>query len=113
MNLQLIEKIDTLREDIKNSSEYLELEKATFDMENDSEIQFLCYKKDMLILEYEDALKIYDKNSKEILLINKKMSEIIKEINSKEKVIRYNDALKKYNDILDCINKEVFGVIND
>ncbi len=113
MNLELIEKIDTLREDIKNSSEYLELEKATFDMENDSEIQLLCYKKDMLILEYEDALKIYDKNSKEILLINKKMSEIIKEINSKEKVIRYNDALKKYNDILDCINKEVFGVIND
>lgn len=113
MNLELIEKIDRLREDIKNSSEYLELEKATFDMENDSEIQLLCYKKDMLILEYEDALKIYDKNSKEILLINKKMSEIIKEINSKEKVIRYNGALKKYNDILDCINKEVFGVIND
>ncbi len=113
MNLELIKKIDKLREDIKQSSEYLELEKATFEMENDSEIQLLCYKKDMLILEYEDSSKIYDKNSKEILLINRKISEIIKEINSKEKVINYNEALKKYNEILDTINKEVFGVIND
>lgn len=113
MNLELLNKIDSLKKDVKESNEFKNLEIATKEMENDEEIQLLCYKKDMIILEYEDASKIYDKNSSELLNIKKKLADIMNEINSKEKVIKYNKALNEYNKILEYINKEIFGVIND
>ncbi len=113
MNLELLNKIDKLKEDVKESNEYKNLEIATKEMENDEEIQLLCYKKDMIILEYEDATKIYKKNSEELLDIQKKLANIMEVINSKEKVIQYNNALNEYNKLLEYINKEVFGVIND
>lgn len=110
MNFELLDKVYLLKESMINSDEYKELKKAELMMENDEEVQLLAYKKDMLIVEMEDKLKIYKKDDPEILKINKDIATIIEKMSQIESVKKYNEAYKKYSEIIDYINKEIFSI---
>lgn len=98
-----------LKEELKKSKEYKQLKQFEKELENNKDIQLLVYKKDMLIVKLEDILKYKDKNSVEVLMIQKEINDCLTKINSFEIVKKYNKALSEFNALLDKINKEILS----
>ena len=109
MNEVVSELTYKLKEELKNSNEYKQLKQFEKELENNKDIQLLVYKKDMLIVKLEDILKYKDKNSVEVLMIQKEMNDCLTKINSFEIVKKYNKALSEFNALLDKINKEILS----
>lgn len=109
MNEVVSELTYKLKEELKNSIEYKQLKQFEKELENNKDIQLLVYKKDMLIVKLEDILKYKDKNSVEVLMIQKEINDCLTNINSFEIVKKYNKALNEYNALLDKINKEILS----
>lgn len=109
MNEVVSELTYKLKEELKNSIEYKQLKQFEKELENDKDIQLLVYKKDMLIVKLEDILKYKDKNSVEVLMIQKEINDCLTKINSFEIVKKYNKALSEFNALLDKINKEILS----
>ena len=109
MNEVVSELTYKLKEELKNSIEYKQLKQFEKELENNKDIQLLVYKKDMLIVKLEDILKYKDKNSIEVLMIQKEINDCLTKINSFEIVKKYNKALSEFNALLDKINKEILS----
>ena len=109
MNEVVSELTYKLKEELKNSIEYKQLKQFEKELENNKDIQLLVYKKDMLIVKLEDILKYKDKNSVEVLMIQKEINDCLTKINSFEIVKKYNKALSEFNALLDQINKEILS----
>lgn len=109
MNEVVSELTYKLKEELKNSIEYKQLKQFEKELENNKDIQLLVYKKDMLIVKLEDILKYKDKNSVEVLMIQKEINDCLSKINSFEIVKKYNKALSEFNALLDKINKEILS----
>lgn len=109
MNEVVSELTYKLKEELKNSIEYKQLKQFEKELENNKDIQMLVYKKDMLIVKLEDILKYKDKNSVEVLMIQKEINDCLTKINSFEVVKKYNKALSEFNALLDKINKEILS----
>ena len=109
MNEVVSELTYKLKEELKNSIEYKQLKQFEKELENDKDIQLLVYKKDMLIVKLEDILKYKDKNSVEVLMIQKEINDCLTKISSFEIVKKYNKALSEFNALLDKINKEILS----
>ena len=109
MNEVVSELTYKLKEELKNSIEYKQLKQFEKELENNKDIQLLVYKKDMLIVKLEDILKYIDKNSVEVLMIQKEINDCLSKINSFEIVKKYNKALSEFNALLDKINKEILS----
>ena len=109
MNEVVSELTYKLKEELKNSIEYKQLKQFEKELENNKDIQLLVYKKDMLIVKLEDILKYKDKNSVEVLMIQKEINDCLAKINSFEIVKKYNKALSEFNALLDKINKEILS----
>ena len=109
MNEVVSELTYKLKEELKNSIEYKQLKQFEKELENNKDIQLLVYKKDMLIVKLEDILKYKDKNSVEVLMIQKEINDFLTKINSFEIVQKYNKALSEFNALLDKINKEILS----
>ncbi len=109
MNEVVSELTYKLKEELKKSKEYKQLKQFEKELENNKDIQLLVYKKDMLIVKLEDTLKYKDKNSVEVLMIQKEINDCLTKINSFEIVKKYNKALSEFNALLDKINKEILS----
>ena len=109
MNEVVSELTYKLKEELKKSKEYEQLKQFEKELENNKDIQLLVYKKDMLIVKLEDILKYKDKNSVEVLMIQKEINDCLTKINSFEIVKKYNKALSEFNALLDKINKEILS----
>ena len=109
MNEVVSELTYKLKEELKKSKEYKQLKQFEKELENNKDIQLLVYKKDMLIVKLEDILKYKDKNSVEVLMIQKEINDCLTKINSFEVVKKYNKALSEFNALLDKINKEILS----
>ena len=109
MNEVVSELTYKLKEELKNSKEYKQLKQFEKELENNKDIQLLVYKKDMLIVKLEDIFKYKDKNSFEVLMIQKEINDCLTKINSFEIVKKYNKALSEFNALLDKINKEILS----
>lgn len=109
MNEVVSELTYKLKEELKKSIEYKQLKQFEKELENNKDIQLLVYKKDMLIVKLEDILKYKDKNSVEVLMIQKEINDCLTKINSFEIVKKYNKALSEFNALLDKINKEILS----
>ena len=90
MNLRQIELINILSEKIKESDVYKEYLNSEKEIENSEEVALLSYKKDMALVQYEDALRHFDKNSKEVLEASRHVSKAIFALNNHELVVKYN-----------------------
>ena len=109
MNEVVSELTYKLKEELKKSKEYKQLKQFEKELENNKDIQLLVYKKDMLIVKLEDILKYKDKNSVEVLMIQKEINDCLTKINSFEIVKKYNKALSEFNALLDKINKKILS----
>ena len=92
----------------KKTDEYKALLNAEKLMEESDEVSLLAYKKDMVIVEFEDALKHYGKNSPEALLIEKKLAEATFLLNSHPLVVDYKTKLNTLNKLYKQIEKVLF-----
>lgn len=108
MDLELIEKIDKLNNDIKNSKEYKEFLKAKNDLENNEDAIRLSIKKDNLIMDLESLIKLNQRNSSEYLKTQMEIKEINDSIKNLEVSKIYKEKENKLNEIIEYINKEIF-----
>lgn len=113
MELETLELINKLGNDIKSTQIYINFKAISDKVESSDEIKILSYKKDLAIMEYEDALNHYGKNSEETLKASKNMSEAIYKLNSHPLVKEYNIKLSLLNALLKEVDKELFGEIYD
>ena len=113
MNEELLNQISILKENIVNSYEYRNLLKAEKEMEQSNEVMILSYKKDMAIVDYEDALKHYSRNSIEVLKAEKILSEAAYNLNQHPLVKSYKENLDKLNQLYEEIDKIIFTGIKD
>lgn len=109
MDLELYQNLETLKKLIKVSKEYKELEESENELNSIDIIKVLSYKKDIAILEYEDAVKYFGKNSKEAFKCRKKLKIAINELNNHPVVIEYKEKYEILNSMLLEINSELFN----
>lgn len=109
MNEELLNSVYVLKEAIRSSLEYKSFVKANEILESSDEVKLLSYKKDMAIVDYEDALKHYNKNSIEVLNSEKNLSQAIRNLNNHQLVKEYNKAYFQLKAIYEKINRELFG----
>ena len=108
MDLELIEMIDKLNNDIKNSKEYKEFLIAKNDLENNEDAIRLSIKKDNLIMDLESLIKLNQRNSSEYLKTQIEIKEINDSIKNLEVSKIYKEKENKLNEIIEYINKEIF-----
>lgn len=113
MEIKIINDILELKSEIVNSSEYKEFKIAEEKLENDEEVAILSYKKDMAIVNYEDTLKHFRKDSPEALISKENLDKIIRIMNSHPIVKEYNSKLTQLNLLLNEVEELVMGDIND
>lgn len=113
MDSELLIKCSLLNELIHDSIEYKEYIEMENKINNNEELMRLAYKKDLIIMEYEDAINHYDRNSKEVLSINIKLKEVMDNINKIEDVKIYYEKLNNLNKLYDEIDNKLFNFIKD
>lgn len=109
MNEKLLDDLIELKECILNSLEYKDVILKNKMLEESDDVKILSYKKDMAILNYEDSLKHYPKNSLEVLNEEKNMAKAIYNLNNHKLVKEYNEAFAKLSNIYKDINFELFS----
>ena len=108
MDENLINLLSELRDLLKETDEYKSLIAAEKTMENSDEVMVLSYKKDMALVHYEDTLKHYPKNSKEVLESEKNLAETVYNLNNHELVKDYKTKLNAYNKLLEDVKNRIF-----
>lgn len=112
MNQVLLEKLNNLKEEIENSPEVQELNKLNALLENDEEVMKLCYRKDVAVTNYEDALKHFGENSQETLNAQKLLHEAKLNLDNNELVKKYNKQYIIVREMYDRINEVIFNPFN-
>ena len=112
MNQSLLEKASKLKEEIDSLPEVQELERLNKLLNDDEDVMRLCYKKDMCVTKYEDALRHFGDNSDETLMAQKALHQAKLELDENALVKQYNEQYKKVRKIYDRINEEIFNPLN-
>ena len=112
MNQSLLEKASKLKEEIDSLPEVQELERLNKLLNDDEDVMRLCYKKDMCVTKYEDALRHFGDNSDETLRVQKALHQAKLELDENPLVKQYNEQYKKVRKIYDRINEEIFNPFN-
>lgn len=110
MNQELYDKVEALKKEIDNSPEVKELNRLNSLLEKDEDVMRLCYKKDMAVLAYEDALKHFGEQSVELEKAQKALAQAKLELDLNPLVKEYNKQFKIVNSMYDKINKEIFNI---
>lgn len=112
MNQSLLEIASKLKEEIDSLPEIQELERLNKLLNDDEDVMRLCYKKDMCVTKYEDALRHFGDNSDETLRAQKALHQAKLELDENPLVKQYNEQYKKVRKIYDRINEEIFNPFN-
>lgn len=112
MNQSLLEIASKLKEEINSLPEVQELERLNKLLNDDEDVMRLCYKKDMCVTKYEDALRHFGDNSDETLRAQKALHQAKLELDENPLVKQYNEQYKKVRKIYDRINEEIFNPFN-
>ena len=112
MNQSLLEKASKLKEEIDSLPEVQELERLNKLLNDDEDVMRLCYKKDMCVTKYEDALRHFGDKSDETLKAQKALHQAKLELDENPLVKQYNEQYKKVRRIYDRINEEIFNPFN-
>ena len=112
MNEKLLEKVSKLKNEIDSSLEVIELERLNKLLNENEEVMKLCYRKDVCITKYEDAIRIFGQNSKEASNAQKELHQAKLDLDNNELVKQYNEQYKKVRKMYDKINEEIFNPFN-
>lgn len=110
MDEKLFNSLRNLKLSIDNDPRVVLLNNLEEEMNKNEEVMLLSYKKDMLCLKFEDALKIYPSDSKKVREIQHLLYEAKLALDTHELVTKYNKAYcevkKMYQEINDLIFKD-------
>ena len=109
MNIELINSLTKLKEAINNDPRVLKLNELDNKLNNDEEVMRLSYKKDMASVSYEDALKHFPENSKEVRDAQRRLHEAKLNLDNNELVKKYNQAYKEVRLMYEMINESLFA----
>ena len=112
MNQNLLEKTLLLKSEIENHEDVKKLKEIDEKINNDEEVMKLCYKKDVAVTNYEDAIRYFGENSDEALKAQKALYQAKLELDENDLVKQYNLQFKKVRKIYDKINEEIFNKFN-
>lgn len=113
MNDEILKATYELNMAIKKLEDEVELSKKEKMMEENEEVMVLSYRFDDAQTKYNDALKFFDKNSKEVQQAQKNLYEAKKELESHHLVRDYIEAYSKVRKYYDEIQKAIFDKFKD
>ena len=108
MDDSLLDSLEKLKEAINNDPRLLRLNELDKKLNNDEEVMKLAYQKDMALVSYEDSLKHFSKDSKEVNEALKRLHKAKLSLDNHPLVQEYNSAYKEVRKIYDKINQELF-----
>lgn len=108
MNKELLDCLFLLKEAIEKDSRILHLNELDKKINENDEIMKLAYKKDMALLSYEDSLKHFKEDSKEVKDAQKALYEAKLSLDKHPLVIEYNNAYKQVRELYNKINETLF-----
>ena len=108
MNKELLDSLFLLKESLENDSRVLRLNELDKQINENEEIMKLAYKKDMALLSYEDCLKHFKEDSKEVKEAQKALYEAKLSLDKHPLVIEYNNAYKLVRELYNKINEVLF-----
>jgi cell fate (sporulation/competence/biofilm development) regulator YlbF (YheA/YmcA/DUF963 family) len=97
-----------LKELLKNDSRIISLNEIEKEMENNSEVQLLAYKKDMLVNEYNDMLRLFKDDSEEVKKARYNLYLAKRELESHEVVREYFKKYSVVRNLLEVIEELIF-----
>ena len=112
MRKELYQELYGLKKKLEKNEYFLELKRLDEELNNNEEVMKLAYKKEMAILDYEDALNHFGKNSEEARKNQQILAKCKFELDSHPLVKEYYQALKKVREIDSKINLELFEDFN-
>ena len=109
MDKELYDALLKLKESIENDSRVLALNEVDARLSSNEEVMKLSYKKDMAVIEYEDAINHFGQTHEITLKAQKKLYEAKKELDSHPLVKEYNQKYQEVRLMYNHINEELFG----
>lgn len=108
MNSSLYDELYELRRLLKSDERFRALEELDQKLNENEEVMKLSYQKEMAIVEYEDALNHFGKNSKELQKAQQKLAKCKLDLDNHPLVRKYYLALQKVRLIDQQINEKLF-----
>ena len=108
MNDSLMNSLEKLKEAIESDPRVLHLNELDKKLNDNEEVMKLAYKKDMALLSYEDSLKHFKEDSKEVGEAQKRLYEAKLSLDKHPLVIEYNNAYKLVRELYNKINEVLF-----
>ena len=112
VNNSLYEEVYKLRDQMKSDPRFLALKEMDEKLNNDEEVMKLAYQKEMAIVEYEDALNHYGKNSAELKKAQQNLAKCKLNLDNHPLVKEYYLALQKVREMDRKVNKKLFDDFN-
>ena len=112
MTDSLFSLISSLNYSLSSDERIISLNEIEKIMNEDEQAIRLCYRKDMMNMEYNDKLRFFKQDSKEVKEARKNFYEAKKEFESYEIVKKYLKSYKEVRELLDEINEVLFSDFN-
>jgi|GEM_PF-1343617 len=112
MNNSLYEEVYKLRDQMKSDPRFLALKEMDEKLNNNEEVMKLAYQKEMAIVEYEDALNHYGKNSAELKKAQQNLAKCKLNLDNHPLVKEYYLALQKVREMDRKVNEKLFDGFN-
>ena len=112
MDDKLYESLVLLKEGIEKDPRVIRLNELDEKLNHNEEVMVLSYKKDTANTFYNDALKFFKEDSKEVKDAQKALYEAKLNLNNHPLVKEYNEAYKEVRLLYEMINKELFNDFN-
>lgn len=112
MNNSLYEEVYKLRDQMKSDPRFLALKEIDEKLNNNEEVMKLAYQKEMAIVEYEDALNHYGKNSAELKKAQQNLAKCKLNLDNHPLVKEYYLALQKVREMDRKVNEKLFDDFN-
>jgi len=108
MEQKLYHSLVNLKDLIEHNPDVFELEKLSKELDQNDEVKTLSYRKDIAVMEYEDALKHFSKDSIEVNKAQKALHQAKLALDKHPLVSHYLEVYAKVRVMYDKINQELF-----
>ncbi|MDY0345113.1 MAG: YlbF family regulator [Bacilli bacterium] len=108
MNKTMLQKIENLKELLSNDERVLAMQLAEKQMEESEEVMKLAYQKDLAETSYNDALRHYGEQSKEVKESQKRLFIAKSELEKHHHVQAYLMAFREVRILYEEINEKLF-----
>ena len=110
MNEKIINLTAKIQKQLEKKKKALKIDELLLKVESNEEVKLINSEIDQKIKKIEELQRFLSMESKEIKSLIKEISDLKIKLYEIKYVKKYNKALAKYNEYIDYINKEIFGL---